>query len=97
METPPSAAAIDSRNLEISSFDLSRRSPPGAPWCDRARLLFEQMLSYANHLGLYAEQTGPQGEALGNFPQAFTRMRLLGSGPTQSPPLYLKETFTFAR
>ncbi len=28
---------------------------------DRARLLFEQMLSYANHLGLYAEQTGPRG------------------------------------
>src|SRR5262249_59707176 len=36
---------------------------------DQARLLFERMLGYANHLGLYAEQTGPQGEALGNFPQ----------------------------
>ena len=38
---------------------------------DDARLLFERMLGFANHLGLYAEQTGPQGEALGNFPQAF--------------------------
>jgi GH15 family glucan-1,4-alpha-glucosidase len=28
------------------------------------------MLGYANHLGLYAEQTGNSGEALGNFPQA---------------------------
>ena len=37
-----------------------------------ARLLSEQMLGYANHLGLYAEQTGDSGEALGNFPQAFT-------------------------
>src|SRR5207253_510600 len=36
-----------------------------------ARLLFEDLLAYANHLGLYAEQTGPTGEALGNFPQAF--------------------------
>ena len=37
---------------------------------DEARLMFEQMLGYANHLGLYAEQTGRSGEALGNFPQA---------------------------
>jgi hypothetical protein len=29
------------------------------------------MLTYANHLGLYAEEIGPCGEALGNFPQAF--------------------------
>ena len=44
-----------------------------------ARLLFEQMLGYANHLGLYAEQTGPQGEALGNFPQAFTHLSLISA------------------
>ena len=44
-----------------------------------ARLRFEQMLGYANHLGLYAEQTGPSGEALGNFPQAFTHLGLISS------------------
>jgi GH15 family glucan-1,4-alpha-glucosidase len=44
-----------------------------------ARLLFEQMLSYANPLGLYAEQTGPSGEALGNFPQAFTHLALISA------------------
>ena len=33
-----------------------------------------QMLGYGNHLGRYAEQTGPSGEALGNFPQAFTHL-----------------------
>jgi GH15 family glucan-1,4-alpha-glucosidase len=46
---------------------------------DEARLLFERMLGYANHLGLYSEQTGPQGEALGNFPQAFTHLALISA------------------
>ena len=46
---------------------------------NQARLLFEQMLGYANHLGLYAEQTGPRGEALGNFPQAFTHLALISA------------------
>jgi GH15 family glucan-1,4-alpha-glucosidase len=46
---------------------------------DKARLFFERMLSYANHLGLYSEQTGPQGEALGNFPQAFTHLALISA------------------
>ncbi len=46
---------------------------------NNARLLFEQMLGYANHLGLYAEQTGARGEALGNFPQAFTHLALISA------------------
>ncbi len=46
---------------------------------DEARLLFERVLGYANHLGLYSEQTGPQGEALGNFPQAFTHPALISA------------------
>jgi GH15 family glucan-1,4-alpha-glucosidase len=46
---------------------------------DEARLMFEQMLGYANHLGLYAEQTGFRGEALGNFPQAFTHLALISA------------------
>jgi len=46
---------------------------------EEARLLFEQMLGYANHLGLYAEQTGNSGEALGNFPQAFTHLALISA------------------
>ncbi|HEY2460160.1 MAG TPA: glycoside hydrolase family 15 protein [Candidatus Acidoferrum sp.] len=45
----------------------------------QARLLFERMLGYANHLGLYAEQTSAQGEMLGNFPQAFTHLALISS------------------
>ncbi len=46
---------------------------------EEARLLFEQMLSYANHLGLYSEEIGRSGEALGNFPQAFTHLTLISS------------------
>ena len=46
---------------------------------DQARLIFERMLGYANHLGLFAEQIGSQGEALGNFPQAFTHLALISA------------------
>jgi len=46
---------------------------------DEARLMFEQMLGYANHLGLYAEETGQRGEGLGNFPQAFTHLALISA------------------
>ena len=45
----------------------------------RARLLFEEMLGSTNHLGLFAEQTGPNGEALGNYPQALTHMALISA------------------
>ena len=44
---------------------------------EQARHTFEKMLTYANHLGLYAEEIGPSGEALGNFPQAFTHLGLI--------------------
>jgi len=46
---------------------------------DQARLMFEKMLSYSNHLGLYAEETGHSGESLGNFPQSFTHLSLISA------------------
>jgi GH15 family glucan-1,4-alpha-glucosidase len=46
---------------------------------EEARTIFERMLGYANHLGLYAEEIGPQGGALGNFPQAFTHLALISA------------------
>jgi GH15 family glucan-1,4-alpha-glucosidase len=45
----------------------------------KARLYFEKMLGYANHVGLYAEELGPRGEHLGNFPQAFTHLGLISA------------------
>src|ERR1700688_521573 len=45
----------------------------------RARFLLEKTLGYANHLGLFAEELGPSGEHLGNFPQAFTHMALISA------------------
>ncbi len=44
-----------------------------------ARLVFEKTLGYANHLGLYAEELGPSGEHLGNFPQALTHLALISA------------------
>ncbi len=46
---------------------------------DQARLVFERMLGYANHLGLCAEEIGARREALGNFPQAFTHLGLISA------------------
>jgi GH15 family glucan-1,4-alpha-glucosidase len=46
---------------------------------EKARFLFEKMLGYANHVGLYAEQVGRSGEHLGNFPQAFTHLALISA------------------
>lgn len=46
---------------------------------EKARFIFEKTLGYANHLGLYAEELGPCGEHLGNFPQAFSHLALISA------------------
>jgi pentatricopeptide repeat protein len=46
---------------------------------EKARYVFEKMLTYGNHLGLYSEEIGPTGEQLGNFPQAFSHLSLIGA------------------
>jgi len=46
---------------------------------EEARLTFEKMATYSNHLGLFAEQIGLTGEQLGNFPQAFTHLALINA------------------
>ena len=46
---------------------------------EKAQLLFEKLLGYANHLGLYSEEIGADGRHLGNFPQAFTHLALISA------------------
>jgi GH15 family glucan-1,4-alpha-glucosidase len=46
---------------------------------DDARLAFEKMLTYANHVGLFAEQISRTGEQQGNFPQALTHLALISA------------------
>ena len=46
---------------------------------EQARLTFEKMLTYGNHVGLFAEEIGLTGEQLGNFPQAFTHLSLINA------------------
>ncbi|MEU2234750.1 glycoside hydrolase family 15 protein [Streptomyces vietnamensis] len=49
---------------------------------EQARYAFDKMLTYANHVGLFAEEIGPTGEQLGNFPQAFTHIALITAATT---------------
>ncbi|REK86451.1 glycoside hydrolase family 15 protein [Streptomyces inhibens] len=54
---------------------------------DKARLVFEKMLGYANHLGLYSEEIDLTGRQLGNFPQAFTHLALIDAAITLNATL----------
>ncbi|MFC1919713.1 glycoside hydrolase family 15 protein [Chloroflexota bacterium] len=48
---------------------------------DEARALYERLLGYRNHLGLFSEMVDPStGEALGNFPQALSHLGIIIAG-----------------
>jgi GH15 family glucan-1,4-alpha-glucosidase len=78
VELAPDGLAGKEGTLSICSFwyveALTR-----AGRLDQARVALERMFTYANHLGLYAEQIGPTGGQLGNFPQAFTHLALISA------------------
>src|SRR5918996_266133 len=79
----PEYAAPDGLEGDEGSFNLCSfwlvECLTQAGRLEEARLALEKMFSYANHLGLYAEELGPSGEALGNFPQAFTHLALISA------------------
>jgi GH15 family glucan-1,4-alpha-glucosidase len=78
VEASPDGLKGDEGTFSICSFwyveALTR-----AGHVDEARLAFEKMLTYANHVGLYSEEIGATGELLGNFPQAFTHLALISA------------------
>jgi GH15 family glucan-1,4-alpha-glucosidase len=78
VEASPDGLRGDEGTFSICSFwyveALAR-----AGKLNEARLAFEKMQTYANHLGLYSEEIGPTGEQLGNFPQAFTHLALISA------------------
>jgi GH15 family glucan-1,4-alpha-glucosidase len=59
---------------------------------NQARHAFDKMLTYANHVGLFAEEIGPSGEQLGNFPQAFTHLALVAAAMALDEELGRAET-----
>lgn len=55
----------------------------GGGTLEQAHCYFDRLLKYGNDLGLFAEEVDPQsGEALGNFPQAFTHVGLISAALT---------------
>ena len=69
-------SATEEGTFNVCSFWLVE-SLTRAGRLEEARLALEKMFSFANHLGLYAEKLGSSGEALGNFPHAFTHLSLI--------------------
>jgi len=83
IEASPDGLSGEEGTFNICTFWLveamTRAGSVYPEYLQQARLMFEKMLSYANHVGLYAEETGHSGEALGNFPQAFTHLALISA------------------
>jgi GH15 family glucan-1,4-alpha-glucosidase len=75
---------------------LTRAGRVDASRLDEARIMFESMLGYANHLGLFAEETSMLGEALGNFPQAFTHLALISAAFNLDRALDAQQSKAFA-
>jgi GH15 family glucan-1,4-alpha-glucosidase len=75
-EATDNGSSSEDDTFSMCSFWLVE-SLTQAGWLEEARLALEKMFSYSNHLGLYAEKVGPSGEALGNFPQAFSHLSLI--------------------
>ncbi|CDS04078.1 hypothetical protein LRAMOSA07033 [Lichtheimia ramosa] len=56
---------------------LARAGRYDKKYMTKAIIMFEEMLSYANHLGLFSEEVARSGELLGNVPQAFSHLAFI--------------------
>lgn len=64
----------------ICSFWEAEYLAMGGGSLDDAHRLFQQLIKYKNDLGLYGEEIDANnGSALGNFPQAYTHVGLIGA------------------
>ena len=77
-EAAPDGLSGDEGTFTLCSFWLVE-ALTRAGRLEEARLTFEKVLSYANHVGLYAEELSITGEPLGNFPQAFAHIGLISA------------------
>ncbi len=62
---------------------------------DQAKELFDQLLSYSNHLGLFSEDIDFESKRLlGNFPQAYSHLALIETAMLFSKDIELKNKFS---
>jgi len=87
-EASPDGLRGSEGTFSLCTFDYVR-SLTLAGQIDKARVTFEKMLTYANHLGLYSEEIALTGEQIGNFPQAFTHLALIDAAITLNRQLDL--------
>jgi GH15 family glucan-1,4-alpha-glucosidase len=74
LRTPPEGA------FGLCSFWEVEYLALGGGSYEQARGLFERVIEYRNDVGLFAEEIDAEsGDALGNFPQAFTHVGLIGA------------------
>jgi alpha,alpha-trehalase len=60
-----------------------------------AKKLFDQLLSYSNHLGLFSEDIDFESKRLlGNFPQAYSHLALIETAMLFSDDIELKSKFS---
>lgn len=58
---------------------VTRASVYDSKYLPRAINLFENMLGFSNHLGMFSEEISRGGEQLGNTPQAFSHLALISA------------------
>jgi GH15 family glucan-1,4-alpha-glucosidase len=88
-EASPDGLLGSEGTFSLCTFDYVN-SLARAGQIDKARVTFEKMLTYANHLGLYSEEIALTGEQIGNFPQAFTHLALIDAAITLDRALELR-------